>query len=857
KVDDGGSTTTYYYLNEGSTTAPIWDKIHVMAIEKGDGSRTDYERDANYRVTGIKRPLNRNTYFGYDSAGNQVWKKDPMGNTWFYRYDGLGRLTEEEDPTSGTTRHGYNTRGQVTVTTDTEGRATTYTYDGSGRRTAGTSLGVTTTFAFDAFDRLTTTTDQLGNKTVAGYDALNRQVSTTDPMGNKTRQVYHAYSNLLKNVIFADDSITTYSYDANDRLTTYTNERGKNRVYGYDLLGRKVSEKNPLGQTTTFSYGAGTGCSSCSGGASSHLMSKTDPANRTSYFDYETTSGRLWRKRFSGSSDTVSYSYDAAGRKIRTIDTRLPSADLGSQRFAWAYDANDRLTSETYPDGVSVRWSFDALGRRRTLTDPHDNWTTYTYNTSANNKKLSSINHGLLGQTNYTYSSTTGLQTDESYPNQTANLYSYDALSRVSSIESTSDNIGANFHYEAYTYNAKSIRTRIDFRDDSNTIDWYKIYGYDKRLRLTDEYRFSTNNAQLYGNRFTYDAGGNRTQLNAHNISTTSTYTYDYNDADQLTFRYLPTSDADEFYYDSNGNLQTDDEFFTPSRFYTHNRENRLEQFELDGVNQVSYTYDDSGRLLLRTGTDGTKSKYYYDGINQLLTKERPSGGVWRPKKVNLLKQASIGQILAHQEYTAWSGSTPSAWNNRWYHYDLLGNTTALSNQNGIPADQYDMEAFGTVRSGSQAGAHLTTKEWDADAGLYYFSARWLDSRSGQFLEHSPLRHDKEQPYAISQNSPTRYVDPSGKQFSDDDETGGGTEHGTCPECPVPLPPPCPCSPEDMEKCYLDNLQCHERAGNQCGALAIACLLNPNACIAAALMCGTLHYNCESDYDDCIERCSN
>jgi len=196
------------------------------------------------------------------------------------------------------------------------------------------------------------------------------------------------------------------------------------------------------------------------------------------------------------------------------------------------------------------------------------------------------------------------------------------------------------------------------------------------------------------------------------------------------------------------------------SREYLHDRENRLVGF--DGPAAVTYAYDSSGRMLLRTAPDGTKTKYYYDGINQLLVKEKPVGGVWRTKKVNALKEADIGQIIAHREYTAWSGSTPTAWNDRYYHYDLLGNTTALTDEIGAVAAQYGMEAFGTVKSGGQAGVHLTTKEWDSDSELYYFNARWYSNTHGRWLQVEPFFYEGPNYYQFVLSIPAAAFDSNG-----------------------------------------------------------------------------------------------
>ncbi|MGI8905002.1 MAG: RHS repeat-associated core domain-containing protein [Candidatus Sumerlaeaceae bacterium] len=93
------------------------------------------------------------------------------------------------------------------------------------------------------------------------------------------------------------------------------------------------------------------------------------------------------------------------------------------------------------------------------------------------------------------------------------------------------------------------------------------------------------------------------------------------------------------------------------------------------------------------------------------------------------------------------------------------------------------MEAFGTVKTGSQSGAHLTTKEWDADATLYYFSARWYAAPIGRLLQLPPYPPWEEQPYTYAGNLPTWNVDPTGEFLT------GCTPRPT--PTPGPTPPPC------------------------------------------------------------------
>ena len=58
-------------------------------------------------------------------------------------------------------------------------------------------------------------------------------------------------------------------------------------------------------------------------------------------------------------------------------------------------------------------------------------------------------------------------------------------------------------------------------------------------------------------------------------------------------------------------------------------------------------------------------------------------------------------------------------------------------------------------------GPRFTGKDWDEEAGLYYFNARWYDPELGRFITEDPIR-DGVNWYGYVDNGPLMFTDPTG-----------------------------------------------------------------------------------------------
>jgi RHS repeat-associated protein len=330
-------------------------------------------------------------------------------------YDDFDRVSSEtvplEDGGSATIRYTYWRDGLRKTMTDALGRVTYYEYDGKARLervTANQGLPDQhiTSYAYWPDDLLKTIAAPNGLLTSYDYDLADRVKSivvsrdsvpllsyayTYDRNGNRLTQT---------ETNGGAAELTTYTYDARDRLTTVTYPTGVSVAYGYDEVGNRTSEieRNAAGdvvsnKTAVFDAlnrlsvvrDAETQASiaSFTHDANGNLTSKTT-ASGTETYDYDPRD--LMVESRSGAAITARFAYDAFGRRHLKVGTdgvtsgairqylydqtsvlhELDSDDLEVAKYEYG---GDRLLALTRRDEPRRFYHHDALGSVVALSD--------------------------------------------------------------------------------------------------------------------------------------------------------------------------------------------------------------------------------------------------------------------------------------------------------------------------------------------------------------------------------------------------------------------------------------------------------------------------------------------------------
>ncbi len=616
--------TQYGYDDAGRRTTTTDTLGHVTKNDydaAGQLIKVTQNYDAGQPQNGGSQ-YNLVTQYAYDSVGRQTFITDTLGYVSRNEYDTAGRLAKttvnylpgqpqnHQNQFNIVTAYGYDAAGNVTSKTDTLGRVTRTEYDELNRpwkvianyvdgvyNSGEPDKDLITTTTYDEVGNVKTTTDPLGHITRSDYDRLNRPTQVT------VNYVDGIYTTTEPD----KDLITLQHYDSVGNRDWMTNTLAYDTQTEYDALNRTYRvTQNPLGgqpQNYQNEYNIVTAYGFNEIGS---RVAVTDTLGRVTRNDYDALNRvRTVTANYvpgapadAQTNVATTYTYDALGN-------RKTATDPLSHMTSWDYDGLNRLTTETRPLSSVTQYGYDPRGNRTRVTDPRNHSTLYGYDALSRNTTITDT----LSQVTQIAYDAAGRRTQQTDPLGHAMTYGYDDADRQTSATDALTNV------TRYAYDG--LGNRLTMTDARNDVT---VYGYDaaNRLQTVIENYINgggSNEETNVTTQYYYDGLGNRTQI-VDGLGHQTTFTYDR--LNRLKTEVDALAHTTTYHYYPTGQRSMLVDAKTQSTLYTYDNLYRLTQtiYSADGTNE-QFGYDAVGNRKVMTDTVGV-TQYTYDDLNRL-----------------------------------------------------------------------------------------------------------------------------------------------------------------------------------------------------------------------------------------------
>ena len=588
-----------------------------------------------------------------------------------------------------------------------------------------------TTYDYDARDRLTQTIDALSNPTGYQYDTRDNLIQVDAPNGASTEYVYDDLGNLLSE-LSPDRGAITYTHDTAGNVIGMSDARGVSVAYSYDELNRLSSVDYPgTDEDQNFSY------DSCSQGVG-RLCAINDESGLLE-FEYDAYGNRLVESR---TQDNITYlteySFDAANRiesmvypngrvvfyqrdAIGRISGVNSTIGIAAQAVVHsrAYRADGLLTGQTFANGLTESRDYDTQGRLINQVIGSQETRSYTYDANGNITAIPKP--------------------------QKPTEYEYDSLNRLIGENSTVAGVGNDSPTQPlttwmYDENGNRINRTIgsllndtpdcdpDIDDSCNLVcssgDWCFEEGQKSKAY---DYSPQSNRLVQIGNKSVVkDAAGNT--LSDKN----GKRSFNYNSAGRL------------FQFYKNGTLKAE---------YTYNSQNQR-------VKKTLYKLDDLGNSIIHT------FQFFYDQQGQLISEYKNGKPIrdylWadnQPIQRDQIKLKSNGNLIVknslslvtdhlHTPRLALDETNTIVW--RWD-----------SNAFGKGGIEKDPDGNGTKHN---IRLRFPGQYADSESGLYYNWNRYYDPSTGRYITSDPIGlSGGVNTYGYAHQNPILFYDENGK----------------------------------------------------------------------------------------------
>jgi RHS repeat-associated protein len=708
--------------------------------------------------TGMIDPDMGKWKYGYDLGGNLITQTDNIGQMLWFKYDPLNRLIEKRQTNNaGTLLASYtydvgsNAKGRRTSMSDPSGAAS-WTYDIRGRVVNDTKF-ITNAGTFT---------------TSFGYDAMDRVLTTTYPTGEVVTQTYNAMGALenLNSDTYNQWYAKNIDYNANGSIAKLDLGNGLSTLYGYFGFTANQWDARPGLGLTSFGRLWRTRIEAPSGQPLQDLRYSYDSVGNITYINdlARAITGTIVPTMTSAFTDTAAWTL--SGNVV------IPYIDSGNTvaaitRTGSVYTDNLVRNQYTLVSGSGAQVKFKT-------NNANSDFVIGIENNDTTNRRLAIYADGtghVRVQYNDGATATSWRYPVVLTPTIQANVwYTLTFLVddvRGNTLEVYTSTTGIHYTYNIGLSSGKQWRFHAWVGTNTLYLDDYKEFKSGVVVTPDDRMYFSYDSLDrlitatvtgaitgTYNEAYAFNQIGNIT-------NTTRLPNYKYG----LKPHAVLTAGNNLYSYDGNGNMLTRIEVTgSPRITYTQgwDSENRLTTVTNTATspNSISrFVYDGDGSRVMQVNISGTQiiTTAYAGAIEVQIT---------ATQRITKAYYSAGSQLIAMRVITA-SGSALY-----FMSSDHLGSASLTTDASGGFVARQKFDAWRNVRAAASSGSmgtdiSFTGQRSDSGTNLVFMNARFYSSVSGRFVSADTIVPKPNNPqssnrYSYGLNNPLKYIDPSG-----------------------------------------------------------------------------------------------
>ena len=330
---------------------------HLVGTLDPDNYLTAYQYDAAGQLTtALKYATASPAATDQSTLSQLVPAAAPGDQRSVTLYDAEGRVTGQIDPLGYLTQTFYNPRNTVDHVTryaTAVGTAVAAGSDVNAIKPASTSADTTTSYVYDAADRVTSETDPAGIVTTYAYDAAtNELIGSTVGAGRADAATTQTRYDAMGRPIAVLDAVSSAL------ITSGMTQAQIDAVWAahatttaYDLAGRRTSVKDALGNTTLYFYD-GDG----------QLRYTVDPLNDVTELRYDAFGNVNATVRYATAINPANIG--AGGLITSNLTAAVAAVANASKDLATrtVYDVDGRVSVSVDGTGAATAFTYDAFG---------------------------------------------------------------------------------------------------------------------------------------------------------------------------------------------------------------------------------------------------------------------------------------------------------------------------------------------------------------------------------------------------------------------------------------------------------------------------------------------------------------